>query len=186
MEPIVDAVVYVIPQEGSMLTEWTALLSAVAAIFSVVIACIALWYSRKQVQMHETHNRLMATPHLSGWTHIDSDENIYGYTLENAGIGPAVITNIKLEVDGEVVEGIGSELIERAADIALPYLKTHSFEMFVVGEFIPAGKLFDIYKATSPDVSAEEIRLRFEERIKLTIQYESIFGETYTFDSSTD
>ena len=184
MDPIVDAVVYVITPEGGTLSEWAGILYAAAAIFSVLIACLALWYSRQQVKMHERHNRLMATPNLSGWKHTDSEQGTFLYTLENTGIGPAIIKEITLEVDGKLVEGEGSDLIEAAIDIIVPYEQTRKIEMFVKGEFISAGRRVEIYQASSPYLSEEEIEERLTKRAKLLIQYESIFGDAFTFDSS--
>jgi phosphatidylserine synthase len=90
MEPIVDAVVYVISPSGSGYAELATLLSAIAAFASVIVACVAVRLSHKQIKMFEQHNRLMATPHLSAWNRTDKKLKAYFFTLENNGLGPAI------------------------------------------------------------------------------------------------
>lgn len=184
MEPIADSVMQVIRQQAQGLTELATLLSAIAALASVIVACAAVWYTRRQVKMQEQHNRLMVTPHLSGWTHIDGDARTFAYTVENTGIGPAVIKAITFEVDGQQVNGTGTELVENAVEKLLEGVsRTNRFEMFVVGEYVPAGKKFEIFHAHTPYHEVEDIEERIKNHAALIITYESILGDQYHFHS---
>lgn len=187
MEPFIDSVVYVIPQAGGLLTEWATLLSAIAAIASVIIACVALWLTRKQIRMHEQHNRLMSTPHLSGWNHADCETGTYSFTLENTGLGPAIIKDILLKVDGQQMEGESAELVEAASDKLFPNIdKRDQYEMFVKGEFIPPSKKFEIYRIVTSQLHPDDITQQVQSRTHLVIRYESILGERYVYDSASD
>jgi len=187
MESIVDYVVYVIPEAASSLSEISNTLAAIASLASVLIACLALRFSNKQIKMHEQHNRLMATPHLSGWNHIDGDAGTFIFTLENNGLGPAIVREINLLIDGKHLEGEGSELIDAAVEKMFD-IKTVNYgvEMFNTGEFISAGKKFDIFTINTQDKSAEDVRSFVAEKARLLIKYDSILGDSYLFDSDKD
>ncbi|MCQ4267407.1 hypothetical protein NAV28_09275 [Pseudomonas stutzeri] len=182
-----DTVVYVIPTDSGGYAAWATGLSALAAVASVVVAFIALCFSKKQMAMHERHNRLMAKPHLSGWNHQDGETDTYSFTLENTGIGPAIIKSIVLTVDGKPAQGEGSEMVEDAAERLFPNIaKHHRFEMFTVGEFIPPSKKFEIYYIKAQGFSAEQLVQNVQARTKLVIHYESIYGEKHIYDSELE
>ncbi|MDH0084854.1 MAG: hypothetical protein GTN60_04825 [Pseudomonas stutzeri] len=182
-----DTVVYVIPTDANGLAAWATLLSALAAAISAGIAGFALIFTKRQVDMHEKHNRLMATPHLSGWNHQDGETETYSFTLENTGIGPAIIKAITLTVDGHPAQGEGSDMIEDAAERLFPNVaKHHRFEMFTVGEFVPPNKKFEVYSIQAEGLSAEQLIKRAQTATKLVIHYESIYGDKYLYDSDTD
>ncbi len=187
MESVVDYVVYVIPEAASSLSEISNVLAAIASLASVLIACLALRFSNKQIKMHEQHNRLMATPHLSGWNHINSDSGTYTFTLENNGLGPAIVREISLLVDGKPLEGDGPELIEAAVEKMFAHETTNSgIEMFTTGEFIAVGKKFDILTIQVANKKAEDLRMYIAAKAQLLISYDSILGDSYFFDSEVD
>jgi hypothetical protein len=187
MESIVDYVVYVIPEAASSLSEISNFLAAFASLVSVLIACLALRFSSKQIKIHEQHNRLMATPHLSGWNHINSDTDTYTFTLENNGLGPAIVREITLLVDGNPQEGKGSELIKAAVDKMFAHETINSgIEMFTTGEFIAVGKKFDILTIKITNKKAEDLRMYVAGKTQLLISYDSILGDSYLFDSELD
>lgn len=182
-----DTVVYVIPTDAGGLAAWATLLSALAAAISAGIAGLALIFTKRQVDMHEKHNRLMATPHLSGWNYEDGETNTYSFTLENTGIGPAIIKSILLTVDDQPAQREGSDMIEDAAERLFPNLaKLHRFEMFTVGEFIPPNKKYEVYGVQADGLTAKQLLERVQTRTKLVIHYESIYGDKYVYDSETE
>lgn len=182
-----DTVVYVIPTDSGGFAAWATVLSALAAVASVLVAWIALSFSKRQMDMHERHNRLMSTPHLSGWNHQDGETETYSFTLENTGIGPAIIKSIVLTVDDEPAQGEGSDMVEDAAERLFPNIaKHHRFEMFTVGEFIPPNKKFEIYSIKAAGLRAEQLVQIVQARTKLVIHYESIYGEKHVYDSELE
>jgi len=184
MEPIVDAVVYVIPQSSSGYAELATLLSAIAALASVIVACVAVRFSHKQIMMYEQHNRLMATPHLSAWNRTDKNLKAYFYTLENNGLGPAIAREIKLWVDGELQEGEGPDMIEAAARKVLgESVSGFSTDMFIVGEFIPPGRKFNTFSIVLPDGDPGAVFIQARERVRMLVRYDSILGDSYIYDS---
>lgn len=184
----VDYVVYVIPSETSWLSEAASGLSALAALASVVIAVTAVWISRRQLKMHEQHNKKMATPHISSWIAISTDDKTLEYSIQNNGLGPAIVKNIALSVDGKpVTNKKGYQLSEAALDLLLDGVgSTREYEMPDLGMYIPTGKKYRILACKFQHHDPEEILGRIKRRAHLAITYESIYGETYTFCSKSD
>lgn len=61
--------------------------------------------------------------------------------------------------------------------------KRTGYEMFIVGEFIPPNKKFDIVDITIPDSNASDIADYIRAKCRLVIGYTSVFGKQYTYDS---
>ncbi|WP_394561831.1 hypothetical protein [Aquipseudomonas alcaligenes] len=187
MEPVVGTVTCVAQGSESILTQLSAGTSAVAAVASVVCALAALWYSNRQIKIHDQHNRKMAQPHLAGWNHISHDPELYVYSLENVGLGPAVIKSIRLEVDGNQIEGEGADLLENATELLLEGVGSErGWEMFTAETMLPVGRKYELLGVKPTHHTAEDVRQRVKDRARLVIQYESILGDKFTFDSDLD
>ena len=184
MEPIVDSVVYVIPQAGGFITEWATLLSAIATTASVVIAITAVFFTRKQVRMHEQHNRLMVQPHLDGMTIINTPECIYKYEITNNGIGPAILTHAEVFVDDKRV--VADDEIEAAMNILTTSVPHHRWghESPAVGAYITPGQCVELITIQSKDgFTANNFRDLVRKRSYLIVHYKSIYGQQFVFDS---
>ncbi|TDF86250.1 hypothetical protein [Pseudomonas sp. H9] len=184
MEPLQDYVVYVVTAQEGWLSELSTLLTAFAAFASVLVACIAVRFSARQIKLHELHNRRMATPHLSAWNSTDVKARSYCYTLENNGLGPAIIREVNLWVDGQHVPGEGPDLLEAASKMLLgdmPY--EQRAELFIVGEFIPPGKKFTTITFVPENHEPAVIMAIAKARLRLLIRYDSILGDSYVYDS---
>jgi len=105
--------------------------SVITGISSAVIALCALGLSIWQGCLARTHNRLSVRPHLTTWTHSDADKGFYVVELINNGIGPAIIEEFTVKVDGGLVSGDRSEAIENALKIALPNLPYRSQQSYL-------------------------------------------------------
>lgn len=184
MEPIQDYVVYVVTAQEGWLSEVSTLLTALAAFASVFIACIAVRFSARQIKMHEQHNRRMATPHLSAWNSTDVKAKSYCFTLENNGLGPAIIREVSLWVDGERLQGEGPDLLEAASSRLLGDIphEQHA-ELFIVGEFIPPGKKFNTTTVLLENQEPAAIMAIAKDRLRLLIRYDSILGDAFVYDS---
>lgn len=176
MDPIAEAVTCIVQEGGIDVTD----------IASTVIAALALGFTGWQMWLQREHNRKMSMPHLSGWNHHDHDPELYTYTLENVGLGPAIIKAIRLEVDGNVIEGEGPDLIENATRILFDGMPSQQgWEMFTVGEVTPVGKKYEILCIMPSHHTAEDARELLKSRARLLINYESILGDKFVFDSDT-
>lgn len=170
MEPIQDYVVYVV--------------TALTAFALVFVACIAVRVSARQIKMHEQHTRRMATPHLSVCNSADINTRSYCCTLENNGLGPAIIREVCLWVDGVPLQGEGPDLLKVASSLLLgdiPY-ELHA-ELFLVGESIAPGKKFTTTTVMLGDHEPAVIMAIATSRLRVLIRYDSLFGDSYCYDS---
>lgn len=159
----------------------------ITAVASVVIAAVALGFTAWQMRLQRSHNQKMSLPYLSGWTHHGHDPELCVYTLENVGLGPAMVTAIRLEVDEQQIEGEGSDLIENAADLLLDGVSSErGWAMFTVGEMLPVGRKYEVLSVQPSHHAAKDITARIKSRAHLVIHYESILGEKFVFDSSVN
>ena len=99
-------------------------------ISTTIIALCALLFTIWQGIQVRKHNRLSCRPHLTTWTHSEEEKGQYSVELINNGLGPALIEQFLVKVDGKVVPGEGTEPVEKALEILFPnfhYKSHHSF-----------------------------------------------------------
>ncbi|MCY1304530.1 hypothetical protein D9M70_542880 [compost metagenome] len=78
-------------------------------------------------------------------------------------------------------------MVENALSILLTGTEAnYGHEMFVEGALIPPGKQFEIIHIVHADNDIGPIAQMIEERAQLMIEYDSILGDHYSFDSKTD
>lgn len=180
MQPAVDSVVYIISNDPG--SDWATSLSAIAAIFSVITACIALVFTHKQNKMHEKHNKLMATPYLSSMIGANEDTNEFSFQIENVGLGPAIIKEITVFINDVPLSGTFAEMVEKALTDLLPNRSSSYLETFSVADRVPANKKYSIITVTSTGLSAYAIHAALS-AATIEIKYSSIYDETYTYNS---
>lgn len=104
------------------------------------MALLALGFSIWQGWQIRRHNKLSVRPHLTTWTNTDAEKGYYTIELINNGIGPALIEEFLLKVDGKIISGQGSEPIEKALKIILPNLKYTSLHGYFSKDYSMAAK----------------------------------------------
>ncbi|MDU9393397.1 hypothetical protein [Pseudomonas sp. zfem002] len=131
----------------------------------------------------DKHNRLMVTPHISSTTHINKDDGTISLHLENNGIGPALIKDFSIEVDGEKISS--GDKVEEALILLLKGLPIDKWghESIARNSFLPAGKKIELVTIISNKITAEEITKKIDSRANVRIDYTSIYGEPYTYES---
>ncbi len=84
----------------------------ITGISTCVVALCALIFTIWQANQIRKHNRISVTPHITTWTHTDSEKNLLIVEVMNNGIGPAMINSVSLFVDGEQITGEDTEPIK--------------------------------------------------------------------------
>ena len=187
MNPATDMVVYVIPASGSEWSDWIGVIAAIAAALSAIAALFALRFNAKQIELHEHHNQRMVTPYLTAHTSTREMDKAYRLAIANHGIGPAVVTDIQLYADGQLVPGNGTNQMEHAIQLLWGALtmKMH-YGIFSVGDFIPAGHNVQLIFLENLPIHPKSIANDVVTRLRLVIQYECVLGLKYTYDSALD
>lgn len=140
----------------------------------------------------QRQNRLSCRPHLTSHTYADSrDDGVYtSYSVNNHGLGPAFIKDVQLFLDEQPFK-IGRGPIKAIANAVFGHLegfevKKHSWMMpgyaFPEKAAYSYGLLF--FKGMSEETYAEA-EDAFE-RMQIRIEYESIYGERFVFNSRED
>jgi hypothetical protein len=112
----------------------------ITGISSTVIALCALGFTIWQGMQTRKHNRISYRPHLTTWTHRNTEKGFYAIELINNGIGPAVIENFIVKVDDKRISGDGTEPMEKALKIVFPNLAYQSHQSYVALGYSMAPK----------------------------------------------
>lgn len=178
-EQEMEYLIYIVTNEDTISPYW----SIGTSIASIVIALTAVAFTRFQIKKTDSHNRLMVTPHISSTTHIDSDNGQFSIHLENNGIGPAIIKDFSIEVDGKKVEA--EDEVEAAIKLLLNGLPIDRWghESITRGSFLPAGAKIELATMISTKASPDELIKKIDPRAAVIIEYTSIYGEHFTYKS---
>ncbi|PMN17011.1 hypothetical protein BCT39_16730 [Vibrio lentus] len=135
------------------------------------------------------HNRISFRPHLTSWSHQEQRQGAYTLDIINNGLGPAIVKEFTVSVDGEVIDAKGIEPIERALKkIFANELYTAHYEYMGVG-YVMGEK--DRCRVVDLKFEGEQIPTGLEvekaiERARLEIIYESFYGEKFYLDSDVE
>ena len=174
-----EYVIYISEAQAASTSTWTIGTS----IASVIIALTAVIFSLLQSRKTDKHNRLMVTPHISSITHVNSEKGITAITLENNGLGPALINDFSIHIDNIAVKG--NDIVEESLKRLLKDLPINEWghESITTNSFLPAGGKIEVVTIVSSKISPEEVIQKLDSRILLQIDYRSIYGDRFTFNS---
>ncbi len=150
-----------------------------------IIALLALGISIWQGWQIRIHNKLSVRPHLTTWINTDAKKGYYTLELINNGIGPALIEEFLVKVDGKIISGQGSEPLEKALKIILPsdlkYTTLHGY--ISKGYSMTAKEKIIIVAIQFPKQSFPSLEFMNEaiKRTTLDIDYKSFYKEPFHF-----
>lgn len=148
---------------------WVALAVSVAAF------CL----SGLQTRLTQRHNRLSVQPHLTLDINLGPNGGLVGVSLFNCGIGPAVITDAVLVLDGQSLPYTAPSSWPKAWSDA-GYTSRHTvFNSFMLGEALPPGERLHLVSIDREAFSANEdiLLLKAARRLDLKVTYESFYHE---------
>lgn len=184
MDPVLDSVVYIIPQAGGWLNDAAGVLAALAATFSTVVAVIALRHTQKQMSLQNQHYELMATPHLTTDTSLSLSPSEFTYSINNNGIGPAIIRKITVYAYGKAYENdITLAINDNSYEPPLKNFDTVGSGSYTIGEFVPPGNVQTIIRISGSNTSLKAARAEFFSNYRIVIEYECIYRNKFIYDS---
>jgi hypothetical protein len=153
----------------------------IVAASAAVIALAALGVSIWQGLLMRKHNRLSVTPHLRFDAILRSDVPIR-IVLSNTGVGPAIITDNKVCIDGENPVVNDGETLWRAIRSSLK-LDNHQIRMYIpdVGDMMKVGEEYTLLVFPDSASKPEEKQRLCEalERVEFRFKYSSIYGDVF-------
>lgn len=142
-------------------------------IMAIVINIITVSVYMYQAHIMQTQQHTSAWPYLE-WLPSFNEETYY-IEITNNGIGPAIVKNVSIELDGKPFPTIDSLFVQLIGTSYFPhYVST------VQNRVMPPGKsirLFQINSEKWVDTVYSEMR---KHELKLSICYESIYGDAWT------
>lgn len=124
----------------------------------------------------------MVKPHLDGLVEIDLATGTYRYQITNNGIGPAIIIDTDVYLDGSLIKS-ENPLDHAIAAISKNLLRAYpNIRTIASGSYISAAETIVVFEVQSDDPKLLERELR--KRVRLVGRYESIYGERFFFDSN--
>ena len=163
--------------------------NVITGISSVVIASCALAYTVWQGKQTQKHNKLSFRPHLTSWSHRNSDKGVYAVEVMNNGLGPALIESFTVKIDGKVISGEGTEPIEKGLKILFPNAQYQSHQAYMAKGYSMAAKekctILAIQFTEAMSFTPEVIEHTFN-RADLIIKYKSFYEEEFTYSSEDE
>lgn len=155
--------------------EWELIVGASGVFVAALAFGITVWHG---IQSRK-HNKLSVRPLLTSWQYTDNEEKQFKVGFTNCGIGPALIDNFVVRVDGEVISGVPSETVEKAVAIVFPD-QSYSYEFgFVAKKAVVTVNeevlLMNISFTDSSSPGSEEVFQCFN-RIAIEVIYKSLYG----------
>lgn len=156
---------------------------------TLIIAALAFYVSAAQTYTTHLHNKRMVIPHLGSYWESDNDEKTYIYTITNNGLGPAKIKRVTYTLDNTSIDAPKHHQIEPLLELLLsPNARTQQLVTIGQNEYIPQGETKIILKLEFQDenVDLDKIVKDIQERASIRVEYESIVGQKFIFDSKKD
>jgi len=155
-------------------------MAEIIALAAMFIALGALVVSFWQGFLTRKHNRLSVRPHLTFERDLGDREDSFGIHVVNNGLGPAIYSAFTLTVDGgdsvRIENTIGwAEALSRAG-LSGPFF----FRFPEVGEALAGGGTIALLTCEEPASQGIIMLKEAIDRLTLTINYRSIYGETFT------
>lgn len=149
------------------------------ALLSLLVAVLVWWQSRKDAKLAKETAVMSVKPHLSLSTNRSPPEGIYQASIQNNGVGPALIKSFTVYIDGQ--EATASEHKRPLENAVLQLnlaIKKHSTVSLVEGSGVSAGeveKIFDIELHRENLPLTKDILVQLN-RLDLKIEYTDLYG----------
>ncbi|GLZ35062.1 hypothetical protein Lesp02_72490 [Lentzea sp. NBRC 105346] len=149
--------------------------SLVTSVAATVIAALALWISYSQARATRLHNRKLVRPVLQMGARFHVSDTA-GLVLSNVGIGPAVITDSWVELDGTRVGRFGKAAMDQVRDTLTEWRP--SAATFTTGSILEVGYREFLLRVPDYDSRAHaEFAELLTTRLRLGFRYESLYGD---------
>lgn len=149
-------------------------LLSITAVFVSVLTLAVFIYQTNLIRK-EQHTAVF--PYLE-LRHSGIETESYRFTLENKGIGPAIITDIKLKYKGEELQEGLIEYVSKGRDSSK---YSFNYDGLTINRFVSAGEEIILIGASGNNMEASTFFQNFllDQNLDLEITYESIYGDSW-------
>jgi len=183
MQPTVDYVVYILPQDSSQLAIWAQIGTVVIAVLALAVS---VWQAKRNNEQHQRdilHARLMAKPHIDCQSRTINA--CYVFSISNNGLGPAVIKDINIFWNQKLQPNYSLENVLTEIFGGLLSDTRFTFDYIEINGYIPPGVTREVVRvnAEGAEFPLAQIKKSIEQEIYITGKYESVFGNEFEFDT---
>lgn len=157
------------------------------SVSSLVIASIALKESARNGGAQREHNRLSVRPILHVTTRWDASSGAVSYSIENNGVGPAIVTDIKIySGDSRGVGGVDYPflIVHRLMPEGWQDHVISNITRFDGAYTIPAGSSVELFGLVIDEGRISEfyppLKKAFDRTFYPVLTYENIYGDSQT------
>jgi hypothetical protein len=154
--------------------------SLLAAITSGFVGALALATSAYNVYLQRVQIRAQVWPHFT-WAYSDAEG--FSYSLDNAGVGPAIVKGVRVTVDGAPVRSWNEAFDRlRKSDPALDALLARSGSIHSTITSLVLGPGVTMHPLAFLDVKGEDKQPleRMQKKVNVQLCYCSTLDECWT------
>ena len=145
------------------------------ALSALVVAVTALVVSILQAQIMREEQHVSVWPSLSMGVDISTAGGVFEISAQNKGIGPGIVRDFQLEVDGETVTSW--EEFERAVAAQLPNTPSARNQRSLTGEVLLPGEDRRVYGSAGEE--SFTLLMSGLGRIRMTLCYCSVYDRCW-------
>jgi hypothetical protein len=156
---------------------------SICAIFISLVSLLATFWQADLTRMHNmlsVRPRVLATHYLSG----PDDKN--GIYISNSGLGPAIITNLQVVINGKTFNGLGrNKWPEALNSIHIGgncFLQAWPLEESILKSSEEVA-LLEVAKEKPPVCTQSLLKLLVQYGVKIKINYKSMYDEPGTYEA---
>ena len=157
----------------------------VIAICAVIVALASLYVAIQQTVLTRKHNRLSVRPFLSIYRKQFVGQPIE-YSIENRGLGPAIVKRFSILVDGKEVRASDGNNFYAAMDTLEIDRSGVGGHLFASDEVLKAGQevvVLRFPKSGESEAVHKELLGKLP-RMKFRLEYESMYEEKYELEGN--
>jgi len=153
----------------------------IIATVGVIISVLAFFVSIRALRAQRRHNELSARPIVDAT--FGRDDRLI--ELTNCGMGPALITSIRAQIEDECFDLMQDECLSRLAQSIAGVLKRDTVVTplrLTTQSPLPPGQSKPILSLRKPfsEQELDDIRLRLR-TVSLTVEYDCIYQKAHVF-----
>ena len=145
------------------------------ALSALVVAVTALVVSVLQAQIMRQEQHVSVWPAVSMGVDVSADQGSFEFSAQNKGIGPGIVREFRLEVDGEPITSWDD--FERAISPELPRASAGRNQRSLTGVVLLPGEERRVYGFQNPE--AYPLLREGLGRVRMTVCYCSVYGRCW-------
>ena len=172
------------PLEVKVIAPEKTVAERISSYVPILISVLAIAVSISSAYETRKHDRLGVKPYVHFDTKGAHTDNEVGLFIENTGLGPAIMSNFTVYLDGKKM-GKGSQIVWELVETRLSELYSTSskwphYRWFDDGYVLKAGESKDVFSSAPADLTNfDAFNELFSQRLFVSVRVCSLYDECY-------